>query len=143
MPPPSRLLPYADALVTGIVRAALPGVEVGTLVPADLYPAPRPFVLAHRVGGAAIDPRFLDSATVDVQAFAPTRRGAADLAEVVRVALFDAWRVQLVTPDGHLASFREIAGPAELRTANQPDSLYRFQATYAVSIRPPRPPVLP
>lgn len=134
-----RLLPYADSLLIGIVRAALPGVEVGTLVPADLPSNPRLFVLLHRVGGAAIDLQFLDRATVDVQTYAPTRRGAADLADDVRTVLFTAYRIQHATPEGHIAYFREVAGPSELRTANQPDALYRFQATYTASLRPPRP----
>lgn len=136
-----RLLPYADDLLCGIVRATVPDTEVGTLVPADLAANPRRFVYLHRVGGAALDLEFLDVATVDVQTFAATRRGAADLADDVRAALYLAWRGQLVTAEGHLAAFREITGPSELRTGNQPDSLYRFQATYAASIRPPRPPV--
>lgn len=135
----TRLLPYADSLLANIVRDALPEVEVGTLVPADLPSDPRPFVLLHRVGGAAIDLQFLDSATVDVQAYAGTRRGAAELVEEVRAALFHAWRGQRVTEEGHIAYVREITGPSELRTSNQADSLYRFQATYSLALRPPRP----
>lgn len=135
----ARLLPYADALLIALVRAAIPDAEAGTLVPADLPNNPRPFVLVHRVGGAAIDPQFLDQATVDVQAFADTRTGAADLAETVRVALFEAYRTQQVNQHGHIAYYRETSGPSEVRTADQPDQLYRFQATYSLALRPPRP----
>jgi hypothetical protein len=131
------VLPYADGLVVAILRAALTA-EVGTLVPHDLYGSPRPFVLARRVGGAAILPGHLDGATVDVQAYAATRRAAAELAELARTALYVAWRDQTVFPDGHVAGYGEISGPAELRTNGQPDGLYRFQATYSLALRPPR-----
>lgn len=68
-----RLLPYTDSSLCNLICAALSGVEVGTLVPATLPTDPRPFVLAHRVGGAATDFQFLDVPTIDLQAF--TRHG--------------------------------------------------------------------
>jgi len=132
-----RLLPDAERLALALLRPAFPGVGFGTLIPDDV--ADRlPFVVVRRVGGAAIDSRFLDQPVMSVDVWHTSRAGAADLAEDVRVALFQAWERQTVTDFGHLAYFREEASPSELRTNDQPDTLHRYQASYALAIRPPR-----
>lgn len=132
-----RLLPDADALILALIRPALTGVDVATELPDDLG-GRVPFVVAQRVSGAAIHPRFLDRPTFNVDAWHTTRTAAADLAESVRVALVDAVEQQIVTEHGHVVNLDEQSGPAYLRTAEQPDTLHRFQAMYSLATRPPR-----
>lgn len=132
-----RLLPDADALILALIRPALPSVDVATEPPDDLT-ARAPLVVAQRVSGAAIHPRFLDRPTFNVDAWHTTRKDAADLAESVRVALVDAVERQIVTEHGHVSHIDEQTGPAYLRTAEQPDTLHRFQAMYSLATRPPR-----
>lgn len=86
----SRLLPYADALVTGYLRDAL---ESGVTVEAQLSdPIPRvPYVFVQVVSGDEVDPQFLGVPVLEVECYARgSKRAAADLAEDVRVALFTA-----------------------------------------------------
>lgn len=133
----ARLLPDAERLVLALVRPQLPGVGVGTAIPDDI--ADRvPYVVIRRAAGAAIDPRFLDQPVVSVDVWHRSKASASDLAESVRVALVEAWEQQTTTDVGHLAYFREDSGPAELRTAEQPDTLFRYQANYSLATRPPR-----
>jgi hypothetical protein len=133
---PLPTLPDSDKLVLAVLRAAMPAQEFGTQIPADLLDS-LPYATAARFGGAAVDPRFLDSATVDVQTWAGDRKEAFDLAAACRNAFRDAWLNGTVYAGiGHISSFREIVGPAELRTADQADGLWRTQATYSLGMRP-------
>ena len=118
------------------LRAAVTDQEFGTQIPADLLDS-LPYATAVRFGGSSIDPRFLDSATFDVQTWAADRKDAFDLATACRNALRDAWINGTVYAGlGHISHFREITGPNELRTADQADGLWRFQATYSLALRP-------
>ncbi|MCK2242321.1 MULTISPECIES: hypothetical protein [unclassified Crossiella] len=129
-------VPPAEVVVVAVLRAALPGLSVVTLIPA---PSARrmPLVWVQRTGGAAVHPLWLDRATLAAECWAATRPAAAELAGKVRAALFGAYRRQAVTTVGSLASFRELSGPAEIRTAAQPENLTRIRASYELGIRPP------
>ncbi|MGH3760252.1 hypothetical protein [Actinophytocola sp.] len=134
-----RLLPYVDGLVLALLRGALPStVTVETELSDPLRRTP--YVFVDLVGGEEVDPRFLGVPRVDVDCFTSTggKQAAADLAEHVRVVLFRAWEDQKVTPHGHLASFRTLTYPHEIRTAGQPGEVYRFTAAYELGVRPPR-----
>lgn len=133
-----RLLPYVDGLVLALLRDALPTtVTVETELSDPLRRTP--YVFVDLVGGEEVDPRSLGVPRVDVDCFATGgKRAASDLAEHARVALFLAWDEQTVTAHGHLASFRTVTYPHEVRTAGQPGEVYRFTATYALGVRPPR-----
>lgn len=128
-------LPDADALILEVLRDAIDDQEFGTQIPADLLDS-LPYVTAHRSGGASVDPRFLDRATVDVQTWADTRKEAFDVASACRDALRDAWLDGTVYDLGHVAAFREITAPNELRTSDQSDQVWRTQATYSLFLRP-------
>lgn len=135
---PARLLPYVDGLVLALLRAALPS-EV--TVESELSDPLRrvPYVLAEVVGGDVVDERHLGVPRVDVDCWAAgSKRAAADLAEHARAALYTAWAEQTVTSFGHLASMRSITYPREVRTLGQPTGIYRYTATYALGVRPPR-----
>lgn len=129
-------LPDADKLVLACFHAAVPGVTFGTQIPTDLA-TKLPFAVASRFGGATVDPRFLDRASVDVQTWANTREGAFAAAYSCRNALRDAWLNGTVFAGlGHIAFFSETSAPSELRTQDQSDALWRTQATYSVHLRP-------
>lgn len=137
----TAVLPDVDTLVRGVLAAGLDGAQVFNLWPDDWY-ARMPLVVARRTpGSAAIDPRFLDAATVDVQTCAADRAAASLLARQARRALWDACTAQFAddTAGGYLSSFQEISGPAELRTGNDAvvhTDVFRIQATYLVQARP-------
>ncbi|MDG4857358.1 hypothetical protein P8605_04165 [Streptomyces sp. T-3] len=137
----TTVLPDVDELVRAALTAGLPsGTSVFTLWPDD-WPQRLPLVVARRVAGAALDPRGLDAAVVDVQCAAPDRRTAHRLARQVRAVLFDACAAQFTYPEaeGYLSRFAaEPSGPAEIRdTFPTPGAdLFRFQATYRITARP-------
>ncbi|GAU66661.1 hypothetical protein SSP35_03_03090 [Streptomyces sp. NBRC 110611] len=131
---PARMLPSAADLLVGILRPALAGATVGTLLP---EPMPLPFVLARPVGGAAVDMRFLARAVVDVQTWAESDRAAEDLAAASRTALVMAWRAQTVVPAvGSIGFLTERTAPVLLPEERTPDGVYRYQATYELAVRP-------
>jgi hypothetical protein len=112
---PARMLPDVDDLVRGILAGT--GVKVGANVPADMVTDWLPYIAAKRIGGASVDPANLDRATVSVDCYSGARRTAAEMAEACRTLLYRAWRF-------------------ELRTAGQPQDLYRYTATYSLHVRP-------
>lgn len=133
------MLPYADGLVAGLLRASL-GVSVTVETQVSDPLRRTPYVFVQVTGGDEVDPRHLGVPLVEVECYQRgSKRAAADLAEDVRVALFTAWAEQIVRPEGHLASFRVVSYPRELRTQGQPAEIYRYTATYALGVRPPRP----
>ncbi|MFE2912819.1 hypothetical protein [Kitasatospora indigofera] len=130
----TRLLPSTTDLLLGILRPALTGATVANLIPARM---PLPFVLARRVGGSSTDPRFLDRAIVDVSTWADSDRAAEDLAEDARTALVLAWQQQTVVAGvGSIGRFIELEGPILLPSDDDPDGVYRYQATYEITGRP-------
>ena len=133
-----RLLPDTDLLVSTLLRPALgTGVTVTTEIP-DNATSVLPLVIATRIpAGGAVHPRFLDRATVSVEAWHHSKQQASDLAEETRVALYAAWEQQLTTLHGHIAYYDEMAAPAEIRTEDQPAEVFRYQASYVLATRPP------
>lgn len=126
-------LPDVDALLHEIFTAG--GLRHVTQVGPDLY-SRLPLVVSYRIGGAAPDPRRLDVATVFAQTWAAGKADAWHLAVSVRLALFDAWRSQAVYPSGVVNRFSEISAPSEIRGSEQPDNVWRYDATYRISVRP-------
>ena len=128
---PLRNLPDVDDVVLEILRAG--GISCGPDNPPDIL-AVVPYVVARRYGGAAVDPEHLDRALVQVDAYAVKRRDAADLAETCRVLLYNAWLTQTVYSAGHVTRFAEITAPSKLQTADEPDNLNRYHATYTLHV---------
>jgi hypothetical protein len=135
---PGRLLADTDALLLDILIPAcsLGEHHVQERMAAD-YMNWLPYVRAYRWAGAAIDPRFLDSAVIDVHVYAVGRTAALDLAETCRTALYEAWQNQTIYPHGSIASYSEQAAPTELPSAIRPDGLTTVQATYRLGVCPP------
>ena len=128
-------LPDADGLILSVIEAAEPTLSLGTQIPDDLLDD-LPFAMVRRFGGAAVDLRFLDRATVDVQTWAASRKSAYDTIDAVRTAFIDAAYNQTTFPLGHIARCVEVAAPSELRTVDQAGDVWRFQASYSLFLRP-------
>ncbi len=138
------VLPDADELVRLALAAGLAerGVtaSVWTLWPDDWY-TQMPLVVARRVpGGAAPDPRGIDSAAITLTGCASTRAAASRLARQARTALFDQCVDQFADADagGYLSSFGEDSAPAEDRTPGPVlhTDAFRFTGTFHVITRP-------
>ncbi|QPB09696.1 hypothetical protein CPT_Shaeky_009 [Streptomyces phage Shaeky] len=129
-------LPDVESLVLTALRARLPAVRSVVEVPAD-WDAASPLIVAHRVGGAAPDPRFVDRALMDVQVYHTDRRAASKLARDVRAILVDACRSNVADAEGYLSSFTEVTGPWSPGPGDHAN-LSRFIATYQLTARPAR-----
>lgn len=147
----AELSPIEDLLLA-ILRDGLPGIAVKSLIAPDQQ---FPLVLVRRVstlGDFAGDTRFIDSASVTVDCFAPDPDGdedAAILSEAVRVVLRNAWLDQKVVPQrGHITRL-DVASPPRRVTdwatatgpvqyADLPTGVWRYQTTYDLEVRKPR-----
>ncbi|QPB09770.1 hypothetical protein CPT_Shady_009 [Streptomyces phage Shady] len=128
------VLPDVEALTLKALSGRLTGARVAVDYPAD-WDTASPLVVAHRVGGAALDARFLDRALMDVQVWAPDRREASRIAREVRAILFDACRSAVSDAEGYLSDFREVTGPWSPGPGDHAN-LSRFIATYQLTARP-------
>lgn len=137
--------PYAPAaldIIQAILRPALPGVTVRVSIP-DNTPDLVPLVVIRRTGGASSWPRFWDRPTLNIQCWADAdrvndidaSRAAANLADQVRRALWEAFEAQTVTSSGHISRIHESLGPMEIGDADLPH-LGRYSATYQIRVRP-------
>lgn len=140
----TALPPDVDALVRSALAADLgPAVTVMTLMPdtwAQIVSA-GPLVIARSLpGAAAIDPRGIVTAVIDLQALAADRDLASEISRRAWRALYDACARQWTDPaaGGHLSHFSSGTLPAELRAgAPGPDAQsFRFQATIRLTARP-------
>lgn len=127
----TRHLPDVEALLIGL----LADIPARTQTPADVA-SHVPMRAVYKLGGVALHGRFLDRPQVQISTYAATREQASDYAEAARDALFDAWRNQTRTDVGGIHKVVEVVSPFEVRTANQPDGVHRFDATYQVWTRP-------
>lgn len=130
---PTRLTPDAERLARDILLAG--GIpKVSTQGPANIELIV-PYVVLYRFGGSSEDLRLSDRATVQVQCWGASRVLAADLAETCRVLLFQAAQVQAAYNGAYLNRFVEVLAPFEIRTADQPDRTWRFDASYQLRVR--------
>lgn len=142
--------PVEDFLLD-LYRAELAGIQTNTLIADDQT---FPFLLVRRVPGLGEnrgDPRFVDSATVSVQAFVEDPNGdedAAILSEAARVVLRDAWLSNKVVPGrGHITTFEMSSAPRRVtdwatasgpvQYADLPSGVWRYEAQYHLTIRRP------
>ncbi|MEW1964639.1 hypothetical protein AB0302_04485 [Micrococcus sp. NPDC078436] len=104
------------------------GVRVATATPTDLEQLPG-FVRITR--GPGEDDGITDSAAIDVEAFAPSRAAARDLAERARAAMaaVRAHRAGAVLFD----SVRTVSAPQWVDFRNP--AVHRFVAVYRVALR--------
>ncbi|KDN83473.1 hypothetical protein [Kitasatospora cheerisanensis] len=140
----TALPPDVDRLVRGALTAELgPAVTVMTLMP-DTWAqivAAGPLVIARSLpGAAAIDPRGVITAVIDLQALAADRDLAAETGRRAWRALYDACVRQWADQDagGWLSHFSSGTLPAELRAGSPPPDAqsFRFQSTVRLTARP-------
>lgn len=135
----ARIMPRVQEVVLPILRAALPGVTVGSWV-ADVDLRTYPILNVRRLGGLATDVKRLDRAVIELTAYdqvdLPTTE---NLYYDAREVLWDAVDNQTVVPGvGHLSAFKEVMGPMQFDSGY--DDSWRIQGLIQLSIRPPRNP---
>lgn len=134
----TRYLPDNDLLALQVIRGALPGDDAGTVIPSDLIDK-LPFHAVRALADKPAHPEFGGRCRVVVQTWGDSRKIAADRAETVRIAFYDAWRQQTQFAAGFIAFQECIAAPAEVPNSSldgkPAQNLYRFQATYRLVVR--------
>jgi len=146
-----QMYPVED-LTLAIMRAGLPDLPSFSLIPQSTAPYDF-FAVFRRVnsGAWAADPRFVDSAGLQVAVFTKDPDGdskAALISEAIRVTLIKAASDQQVYPGlGHLVSARVTNEPAKgsdwapssgpVQYADLPSGFTRYQTTYSLKIRRP------
>lgn len=147
----AELSPVED-VVLAILRAALPEMQVNSLIALDqTFPA----VVVRRAdsfGEWGGDDRFTDSALLYVHTFCEDPDGdedAALLAEAVRVVLRDAWLNQTVIEGrGHLTRVKMSGAPRRapdwasatgpVQYADLPTGVHRYETRFQIGIKKPR-----
>ena len=144
-----EMSPVED-LMLAVLRQGLPGIDVQTLIADDQT---FPMVLVRTQadwGDWAGDPRFIDAATISIQAFCQGLNGDVDaslLSEAVRVVLRDS--VNKPMPDlGHLIKVQMMGHPRRVtdwatsagpvQYADLPTGVWRYESTYQIAMRKPR-----
>ena len=132
-------------------------IRVGTLIPENLD-GKLPFVLVRsdrrtgRESRTSRDERFLRTALLTVEVFTNglnAEDDGYDIEESARLCLWDAWRRQVVVPDGGVISSivasTDIARVSDYATstgvvqyASLPKNTVRHEAVYQVMVRPPQ-----
>ena len=134
------VMPYVDGVVAELLRRAFtgssPAVTVTTMLPAQSGDR-MPLVVARTVGGTGVRGSHLaQMPTIQIDAYAHTRRDAGVLCEQARAALAAAARSTMTTTsDGTLQSLRDVSTPAEIREPDQPDRWSRWTCTVRVVVR--------
>ncbi len=132
------LLPDVDLIVAAALREGLPQATVRVLWPDD-WADHLPLIVVRQVAGGSADRRGIGVAVIDVQCADSDRRNASALARTARTVIAGACISQFSGPGGYLNRFADVTGgPYEIRTGT-PESgpdLYRYQATYRVTVRP-------
>lgn len=131
----TRVRPDPDLVVTTALRANLaPGPTVVALRPNDFLDR-LPLVAARTITADAGQMlAHVTYAEVDVQSWAETRQAASDLDDACLAALRAA-RGQTYA-DGRIARIEPQALGTEVRDADQAGRVYRWQASYRLTIRP-------
>ena len=145
----AEFAPVEDVVVP-IIRAALPGARIYTEIPEKgVFPYALVRVTPTERWWSG-DDRFVDWAVVFVHVFTEGNnadRAAAIFSEAIRVALRDAWRDQVVTEHGSIASYQMANRPTRrsdwatsvgpVQYANLPTSTVRYETMYTLQIRRP------
>ena len=134
-----RRMPRVQAVVLSVLREQLgPEVKVGSWVEGVDF-RQFPLINVRRLGGIAIDPKRLDRATIELTAYG--KEGLVQTENLLldaRQVIWDMVENQVVTPKGHLHSFRETMGPTQFDSPY--DGTWRVQCLIQLGVRPPRNP---
>lgn len=124
MPRPIVRFPDAVALVCDYLRTALSGPPVGSRVP---DPMPRVFVRVERIGG--LRGLVTDRPRIDVEAWADTEAGAADLCEDARMYLL---AMSGKRGEATVSKVSEVSGPMWLPDASTGRPKYAFAVEFTM-----------
>lgn len=117
-------LPDVEAMAVAFLKPIVAPVKVASLVPKE---RPKSFVRAYRTGGAAVN-RILENAQITVEAEAPGRDEAFDLASACREEFLHRYtRMPLV---------RGVSEVGGLYFAPDPDTnIPRYRFTVGLKVR--------
>jgi hypothetical protein len=134
---------YVNRLLIEIIRPILADLDspkpiMVTKLPSDITPhLDGGLVYARKSAGAALHPKFSESASVQVDCYASDEDKAEALASLVDQAIYDAWWDQLVYPHGHIARHDVPTTPFDFPDQLMPADVVRYMAEYELVLRPP------
>lgn len=133
----TRRIPRVQEIALPLLRAELPGVQVGSWVP-DIQDRVLPLVNVRRLGGTPVDVDMFDRAVIEVTAYTDTNlMDCENLLLDARQILWNAWKKQTVVPGkGSIGSYFETLGPTQFDSPW--DDSWRFQYLVQLGIRPVR-----
>jgi len=129
-------MPRIQAVILPILRAALPGVAIGSWVP-DVDYREYPYINVRRLGGIPADVELFDRPTIELTVYGnvdlPTTE---ELYNQARLAIWRAWKYQTVVPAvGHINYYQETMGPTQFDSPF--DDTWRVQGLIQLGLRPP------
>lgn len=122
----------------GLLRPRLSAEHGATVAPLrdDKFLQRLPYVTARAIDGDATrNLAHVTTAEIDIQCWARKRDAADELDDLALEVLLDAKRRGTVAANGRIAGLEVVRLGSELRTPNQPGDVYRWQASYSVSLR--------
>lgn len=134
----TRYLPDNDLLVLQVIRGAIAGDNIGTVIPSDLLDN-LPFITVSTLADRPAHPKLGGRCRAVVQCWSDNRKTAADTAETVRIAINDAYEKQTVYAGGRISFAECISAPSLVPNSSldgkPAQNLYRSQATYRLVVR--------
>lgn len=131
----ARVRPDPDLVVTMALRSHLPGGPLVVALRPDDFLDRLPVVVARTITADAGQMlSHVTYAEVDVQSWASTRQAASDLDDACLQALRAARGEAFA--GGRIARIEPQALGTEVREADQAGRVYRWQASYRLTIRP-------
>jgi hypothetical protein len=130
-------MPRIQAVAIPILKAALPGVDVGSWGK-DVDIRTFPYINVRRLGGIDVDIKRLGEPVIELTAYTKDSYPETEsLYLSAREALYDAVLKQTIVPGvGYLHSFFETLGPTEFESPFV-DS-WRVQGLIRLGLRPPK-----
>lgn len=128
-------MPRVQAIVMPLLRAALPGVQVTSWVPA-IADRQYPILNVRRAGGYPVNPKLLDRGTVELTAYGNvTLVDTEELLKDAQIVLWNAVENQTVVPGvGYLHSYRQTFGMTQFDSPY--DNTWRVQSLIQFGFRP-------
>lgn len=129
-------MPRIQAVVMPILRDAFPEAQVVSWVPA-ISDREYPIINVRRLGGYPVDPELLDRATIELTVYGLQSEGlpaSENLLKRAQIALWQAVRLQQVTPYGYLHSYRQTMGMTQFDSPY--DDTFRVQSLIQLGLRP-------
>lgn len=135
---------YVNRLLIEIIRPPLadldePQPTMVTKIPADAITEylEGGLVVARKLPGSGIHPKFSESAPVQVDCYASDEDKAEALASLVDDLIYDAWWNQTPYEHGHISSYETNVTPFDFPDPLMPADVVRYMAEYTFVLRPP------